>query len=488
MSVARRAIEGFGAVLGADVLRLISMGALILLLTRVLLTPEEYGLLFLAMAILNVAALFSRLGLDKSAARYLAEYQHRDPIQVPHILRTTVLALIVTIIVVATLLVSASGLIAATIGDPNLAPLLVVGTAFVAGQTLSSMCVTTFQGFNRVRWGALMRVIESILTPVAIVAFVLLGFGVVGVLLGYIVGVAVVAVFGLVIIYFRFYRRYDRSGSPEPGLKRRLLEYSVPLTATRGANVLDKRVDIIMVGYFLDPLAVAYYNLAKQISEFGITPAGSLGFTLSPAYGELKASEQLSQAGRVYERSFVYTLALYLPAATGLALVADPLVRFVFGNGYRGAIPVVQLFSLYVLLIALDKITNDGLDFLGRARVRALAKGGSSVANFSLNLVLIPLFGIVGAAVATLVTTSLLVAVELVVVSSELPIRVGWVAKRVVLVGGVTAGMGALVLLLIPYVSDLVSLLGVVLLGAAVWIVLVTASGVVEPKRVRALL
>lgn len=488
MSVARRAVEGFGAVLAADVLRLVSMGVLILLLTRVLLTPEEYGLLFLAMAILNVAALFSRLGLDKSAARYLAEYQHRDPAQVPHLLRTTFLALLVAIAVVAIVLVSASGPIAAALGEPRLASLLVVGTAYVAGQTLSSLWVTTFQGFNRVRWSALMRGVESIVTPVAVVGFVLLGFGVVGVLLGYIVGVAVIATLGLVVVYLRFYRSYDRAETPEAGLKRRLLEYSVPLTATRGANVLDKRVDVIMVGYFLDPLAVAYYNLAKQISEFGITPAGSLGFTLSPAYGELKASEQLSRAGRVYERSFVYTLALYLPAATGLALVADPFVRFVFGDGYLGAIPVVQLFSLYVVLIALDKITNDGLDFLGRARVRALAKGGASIANFSLNLVLIPLFGVVGAAVATLVTTSLLVAVELVVVSSELPVRVGWMAKRVALVAAVSAGMGALVSVLVPYVSDLVSLVGVVLLGATVWIVLVTASGLVEPKRVRALL
>lgn len=486
MAIARRVVRGLGAVVVSDLLRVVSMGVLVLLLTRVLLTPTEYGLLFLALSILSVAALFARLGLDKSAARYVTEYRERDPAQVPHILRTALGYNVVAIVAVSALLVAFSGHIANALDEPALAGLLAVGVGYVAAQTLSSLCVTTFQGLNRVRWSAVLRGVSSVGKPLFVVAFVGLGLGVVGVLLGYVAALLVAALVGLAVLYRDVYREHD-GGEMEEGLTRRLLEYSVPLTATRGANVLDKRVDIIMVGYFLDPLAVAYYNLAKQISDFAITPAGSIGFTISPAYGEFKANEKLQEAGRVYETSFTYTLALYLPATAGLALVAGPAVRFVFGEEYLGAVPVVQLFSLYVLLIAVDKITNDGLDFLGRARARAVAKGGASVANFVLNLLLIPVVGVMGAAAATVATTTLLVAVELVVVYRELPIRGARLAKRLGIVAAVTAGMALPVRVLVPYVSGVASLLGVVLLGVGVWGALVTASGLVDVARLRAL-
>jgi len=92
------------------------------------------------------------------------------------------------------------------------------------------------------------------------------------------------------ILYYGFYVRYDAADEYEDGLSRRLLEYSVPLTATQSANVIDKQIDIVLVGAFINPAAVAFYTLAKQITEFVLAPAASLGFTISPNFGEQKAA------------------------------------------------------------------------------------------------------------------------------------------------------------------------------------------------------
>jgi O-antigen/teichoic acid export membrane protein len=170
------------------------------------------------------------------------------------------------------------------------------------------------------------------------------------------------------------------------------------------------------------------------------------------------------------------------------ALVADPVVRHVFGADYLPAVPVVQVFGAYILVHAVNKITADGLDYLGRARSRAVAKGTMAVANFTLNLLLIPLMGVVGAAVATVATYSVYTGVNLYVIHDELALRVAYLARWVAAVCGVSLGMAAAVGAVVPYISGLPTLVGVIGLGVAVWAALAVGSGLLDVRRLASLL
>lgn len=459
-----------------------------ILLTRFFLEPDQYGLLFFAISVLGIAVLCSSLGLAKSAARYVTEYRETDPSQVPHILRTALGYNVVMILIVTATLAIFHEPIAAALNEPGLGPFLLVGIGYVALLSLQKFSTLLFQGFNRVTWSAIVASIGNVSIVVFIVAFLLLGFGTIGALLGYIVGYGIAAVSGLSILYLKFYTDYEAAATPESGLSRRILEYNVPLTATRGANVLDKRIDTVLVGYFLTTTAVGYYTLGKQITEFVIAPATSLGFAVSPALGEQKASDDMERAARLYETTLEYTLTFYAPAAAGLFIVAEPAIRHVFGADYLGAVPVLQVFSVYALLRAVDKITSDGLDYLGRARERAIVKGATSTGNFALNLVLIPIFGVVGATVATVITYGVMVAIELVLVYRELTLSVVRLARAAVLVGVVTAGMILTVVPLSSMISGLLTLIGVILTGVGVWILLSVTTGLVNIRQLRSAL
>lgn len=488
MKRAERIVTGAKAMLGAQVIRMASKGGVVVLLTRVFLDPGEYGLLFFALSVLGFGTLFANLGLAKSAARYIAEYRERDPDQIPHIITTTLKYNLATITLVGAVFLLADDLIARLLGEPRLAPFLVVGVGYVAMVSLRKFAEQLFQGFSRVTYNAGVSTILSVGVLVCVPGFLLLGAGTLGALYGYTLGYALAVIVGFGILYTKFYRQYDPAPIPEAGLSRRILEYSVPLAATRGANILDKRVDTILVGVFISPVAVGYYTLGKQISSFAIAPATSLGFSAAPTYGEHKAADDLDAAANLYETTFKYTLALYLPAAVGLLLVAEPLIRVVFGAEYLGAVPVLQMFSLYVLLQAVDKITNDGLDYLGKARARAYAKGATSVSNFLLNLVAIPLFGVVGAAGATVLTYSGLVAIELYIVHRQLPVSPGEMVRASVMTGVVAAGMGLVVMVFVPFIESFLTLFAVVSVGIGVWAVLSILSGVLNVRDIRATL
>lgn len=485
MSVADRIKRGVSASLGANLVDTAVNALLIVVLARYLLSPDEYGLLFYALSVIGVVAMFGTLGIPSSAGRYVTEYGELDRDQIRYVIRSSLVTLLGLAVAVGLAVSLASPLIADFLDEPGLAPILAAGVGYIVFQSLRSLVVSIFQGLNRVDLSALVNAINAVVRFLAVVALVLVGLGAVGAFLGYVVGFALGTAVGAVILYREFYRTYDSSVPREEGLVRRLLEYSVPLTATRGATVLDKRVDTILVGVLINPVAVAYYTVGKQVAQVAVTPATSLGYTISPTVGEQKAGKQETRAARVYERSFEAIMILYIPAVVGLFLVADPLVRYVFGADYVGGVVVVQVLSVYVLVNAVSRITSDALDFLGRARHRAIIKTTMAVANFLLNLLLIPTLGVAGAAIATVITHSGYVGTNVVIISRELPLEFGRIGRSIAVVTAVSLVMGVGVAALLPYVSGLPSLVAVVGAGVGIWAGLSVGTGLVDVDEIR---
>ncbi len=488
MSLTERVARGVKASLLARLLYVGSNAALLLLLTRYLLTPAEFGRLQFVLSVVGVAIFVGTLGIPKATARYVTEYAENEPGQVPHLLKRSLAVLVGLAVAVGIAIAAFSGLLARLLRGPELAPYLLLGGAFVAAKAVVTYLTTVFQGFNRVTYSAVLSAVNGLGRVVFAVGFVLAGFGALGALAGYVVAFAVAAVVGLALLYTRFYRGHERDDEAEPGLMRRVLEYSVPTTATRASVVLDSKVDTVLLGVLAGPVAVGVYALARQIADVCVVPAKSLGFTISPALGEQSAAGDEERAARLYERSLENVLLLYVPAAAGLALVAEPVVRYVFTAEYMAAVPIVQLYGLFVIVRAVHKITGSGLDYLGLARVRAVARATSAVCNVGLNLLLIPRYGALGAGIATVITYSLYTIVNVYFLGRELPLRPTYLAERsvrIVVVALLVAGGTTLAL---PHVTGLPTLLATVALGGAIWATLSVASGLVDPAEVRSLL
>ncbi len=487
-TIKRRMAQGLRATLVSRTIYIFANAGLMIALTRYLLTPDGYGQLTFVLAILGSTHLFLGLGVAKSGARYVTQYLETDEAQVPHVIITAATVIFGSIAVVGAIFWTFRVDLAVALGDPSLAPLLGVGVGYLATYPLAISVRMLFNAFNRISWSALLRAIDALVRLVFAVLFVLLGFGAVGAIFGYIAGFVAAAAVGAIAFYALLYSNLPKASSPESGLRRRVLRYAVPLTVTFGADALDTRVDAILVGVLLNPLAVGFYTLAKQIADFTIVPVQAIDTTLAPRMGERKASGNLESAARIYEIALKHVLLLYLPAGVGLALVAEPAIRYVFGTGYVGAVPVLRAFGAFVLVSSINRLTTNSLDYLGRGRERALVNGGTSVSNFGLNILLIPLFGVVGAAIATVITHSAYAIGNLYFISREIPIDV---KRLLVEAGGVLAiavGMGAVVWLARSHISGLVSLATVILLGMAVWVGLSLLSGLLELDLVREIL
>jgi O-antigen/teichoic acid export membrane protein len=482
MALAAKIASGLKADFASQVVRNLSSGLLVVVLAR-LLEPNEYGLLYLAISVFAIATVIGRLGLGKSAARYLTEYEERDAGQIPHIVETVAVALAITLGAVTLVLIVAREPLAALLGEPGLEELLLVGALYVAGHGLVNSGRNLCQGFKEIEWAAYITLVEAVVRPVVAIGLVLAGLGAVGALVGYVVSSLVGAALFAAVVY-RLYARAER-GELEAGLRRRIAEYALPITLTENGSTIIKRVDVVLIGAFLTPLAVSYYVVAKQLLTFIKSPANSLGFAISPRYSEQLQRGNLETASRLYGEALTATLVFYVPAAAGLAIVAEPTLALVFGAEYAGGAIVLQLLTIYLVAQAVSYVTSGGLDYLGRAKHRAYAKGAAAVANLLLNLALIPTIGIAGAAISTAGTYAAYVAVNVYLIHLELDLDWRAIGRRCAKVGAVTAIMSAIVLPFATMIDGAISLTAVVALGTVVWLGATVSIGLVETQQLR---
>ncbi|MDF9745977.1 flippase [Natrinema salsiterrestre] len=474
--------DRFKAELVGQIISVIS-GAILTVALAHLLNPDGYGLLFLAISVLGTIKTFSKLGVAKSASRYIAEYKETDSGQIRHILKFSFVLNLLTIAVVCFGTLLSYKYIANLIGESDLVPFLLLGVLFLIFGTLVTFVRTVLQGFEAIKAGAVLHAVDRGTRLVLALGFVVLGYGAIGALLGYIIAFAITAVLGLMYLYIRHYRSGKRS-ERESDLRRRIVEYTIPLTATGTADVLDKRVDTVIVGFFLGPIAVAYYTLGRQIVTFIQTPMSALGFTLSPTYESQKAKGNTETAAQLYEQALIHGLAVYIPAAAGLILVAEPLVTLAFGDDYLGAVPILQVLAVYAVLQSITALTSNGLDFLGRARERAIIKGVTSVLNVILNIILIPRIGVVGAAIATLATYSIYTFTNVYIIGLEFDLQTRLILRNVMVILSITSVMSACVYVVSDYVTGFITLFAVIGFGTLVWLSLIAFSGVLDFRKI----
>ena len=107
--------------------------------------------------------------------------------------------------------------------------------------------------------------------------------------------------------------------------------------------------------------------------------------------------------------AFRYVFMLGFPIIAGLLILSDPISLCVFGEGYEKVPTLLRLFTVRVLTHGfMNVIANQYLLQTGREKVCTAFNAGGITANFILNLILIPRYGCIGAAIASIVSESLL--------------------------------------------------------------------------------
>ncbi len=172
---------------------------------------------------------------------------------------------------------------------------------------------------------------------------------------------------------------------------------------------LQSRVDVFLLGLLLGVAAAGVYNAAYRVIFLVSFLTYYAGVALFPAATRLfeEGREELVRLYRATLRSFAL---LGVPAAAGLALVAPDLVALIYGPEFEASAPVLRGLAPLLLLSGLKNFLSFFLMSCDRQVARVKVQSAAAAASVLAQLILIPLFGLLGAVAAGLVAEALLVA------------------------------------------------------------------------------
>ncbi len=176
-----------------------------------------------------------------------------------------------------------------------------------------------------------------------------------------------------------------------------------PALTMGGALILgtmNYNFDSVLLGLLIGPLAVGWYNAAYKPVTVALAMPVTYFLGLFPALSRTYAENQ--EAFRdVVGRSLRLTSIFAIPLGVGGTILAEPIIYLLFGADYANAVPPLRILSWAAALAILRGTYKHGLNAAGKQHLDLRCASLATALNVSLNLVLIPSYGIVGAAIAT---------------------------------------------------------------------------------------
>lgn len=174
-----------------------------------------------------------------------------------------------------------------------------------------------------------------------------------------------------------------------------------PLLLSGGMFFLHSRTDILMIGIFDPPDQVGIYQVASKGSGVLLFFLTLNAAVIAPYLSSLYSAGKNEVMQKVLSYSTGLAFAATLPALLILVLFGDHILQFVFGQPYVPAYTAMAILAVgYFFSVSMGSC-GLVLNMTGFETKGAIGLGISSVANVLLNLLLIPRFGIEGAAIAT---------------------------------------------------------------------------------------
>jgi len=270
--------------------------------------------------------------------------------------------------------------------------------------SFSDVFKVTFRAFQKMEYEAVITIIFNVVRVSLGLLVLFLGYGLIALALVFLFSGVFDFLFSFLICEAKFVK--SRTEFDFSFLKN-TITIAVPIGALSIFALIYAKIDMIMLSIMKGDAVVGWYAAASHLT-YGLKPIPHLFMSaLFPMMAHYYVSSKNSLK-KAYEKSFKYLLYLGLPIAVGTSLLSEKIILFLYGPQFNNSIIALQILSWDILLIFLYACSAFLLLSIDKQNVMAIVAGSTAVINVFLNLILIPSFSYVGAAVATIVAEGFL--------------------------------------------------------------------------------
>ncbi|HEX2909184.1 MAG TPA: oligosaccharide flippase family protein [Chloroflexia bacterium] len=357
----------------------------------------EYGILTtLSSALINTGA----LGLTDAASRFVAEYASRgERRKMLGFIRFGLLGVLLIALVTTFGLYYFAEPLSTLLGLDGAARYLVLTGLVVAPAMLGNMLTSILAGLQRYDLIAIVKVCTN-LPLIAMSLLVLqLKFGITGLLLVNITANSVAFLLWLILV-LRLIPLFKEDYSFSWRDVWRVVAYSFSMLVIALITIIVwQRSGVFFLSIYRNSREVGLYVTAFVLSSVFTTVITNILHVMIPAFAELIGKGDVTAIASLFRTSARITALLAVPIAFGGMLIAKELIWLLYGTQYLDATPILQI----LMIATLASIISTGCNFTITStapnnRLYLVVMIGLSLINLSLNFLLVPVFGVVGAA------------------------------------------------------------------------------------------
>ena len=364
-----------------------------------LFTPEDYGVLSLVGSSIAMVSIFVGLGLDNAAHRWF--WDTEDELD----RRTTIASwawcqLLVAFVFGLATFVAAGPLARSIVGRAD-ARLYFQIAAITLPLNVLGVVLNNWLRMHRRAWATTLYALgTTLLTILLTLLFVVaLRWGLVGVYAAQAIGLAVGSVVAAIML-----REWIAPGLFDRQRLRTMLRYAMPLIPAAVAYWVVGFADRYFVKAYTTTAEVGLYSVGSSLAGGVALVTGAF----QQAWGPFAFSiHQQTDARRTYAAVFLVYLWFGGAISAALSLFAPEILRLLATARYAGASTVVGILAMSYVMIGLTYIAATGPSIAKRTGPTGVAMVSAAVLNVVLNVALVPIFGKVGSAIATLLAQSL---------------------------------------------------------------------------------
>lgn len=361
---------------------------------------EGAGKYVIATSFTTIFSVFVDLGLSNVLVREVAKFPERASNLLANVLGVKAVLAAITVVVVQIASVAFGY-------EPEVRTMIAVASVVMVLDSIHLVFYAVMRGHQNLRYEAVGVVTGQIVTIAAGVTFFSLGLPLPFLIVALLCGSTWNVIWSSQALLRKFPVRV--SFSLEPVMVRFLRDTTVPFALAGIFSRIYSYADSVMLSKLATAADVGLYGVAYKLAfAFQFLPM-SFAAAVYPAMSDYYVKDR-AKLGRIFDESMKYLMYMVVPLAFGIAVLAEPVIRAVYGIKFMGAVVPLQILVFSLIFAFLYWPAGSLLNACDRQSKNTTIMGITMVANLALNAVLIPMFGSNGAAVSALIGNFILFA------------------------------------------------------------------------------
>jgi len=443
-----------------------------------LITPGEMGIMAVLLLVGGICQTFASFAIPQATTKFIAEQisQGRKNAAASVFYQAFRVTLLLAVVAGVTIFLSSGFLASRLLGESSYTILFQVASldiVVIAG--LLPVLGGTMYGLQKFKETAIVGLVtQTLLGQGLIIGLIILLRSLVGLVLGWLLSDTVTA-----LTYFIYILRVF--GRPKFDFElRRLVRFSAPLSIGTVANFAQSWFDRTLLVLFVPLATLGIYN--ATIVSFGVlgSISGAMATPLFSAYSTIQAANQKGLRTQSVRLASRYVNFVLIPLSFGLMAIAKPLLTLFLGNEYiSGTDPFIILSATFAFTVFAATALSPMLLALEETRIVAAITIVSVLISLGAAVLLIPAYGMLGAATARGASMIAIAILTIRVLSRKMKLEIDLEATAKSLIA--SSAMAAVLVIVQLLVYSRLLLPFYALTGVIIYVAMLRVLGAVRP-------